>query len=171
MPNSFAAPTAGNSAFIQLYEQTFPFSPRWFNGIDLVPMAFAGLGGIKQLWNECNRPAPQGLKIVIDAFELLLKSVNVNYSQQSPGNSRALVGGCQSSAANAVPVGRQNQAVAEIQALFQRVADRLHLVIPSVLFHEMGDWVRELLFQHLILTGYWDSVKSFQGVAPIPNPF
>lgn len=171
VPNSFAAPTAGNSAFIQLYEQTFPFSPRWFNGIDLVPMAFAGLGGIKQLWNECNRPAPQGLKIVIDAFELLLKSVNANYSQQSPGNSRALVGGCQSSAANAVTDERQNQAVAEIQVLLQRVADRLHLVIPSFLFHEIGDWVRELLFQHLILTGYWDSVKSFQGVAPIPNPF
>lgn len=174
VPNSFAAPTAGNSAFIQLYEQTFPFSPRWFNGLDLVPMAFAGLGGIKQLWNECNRPAPPGLKMVIDAFELLLKSANAIYSQQSPGNSRALVGTCQSSAANAVPDERQNQAAAEIQALLVRVADRLHLRIPSVpsiLFNKLNDWVRELLFQHLILTGYWDSVRSLPGVAPIPNPF
>lgn len=174
VPNSFAAPTAGNSAFIQLYEQTFPFSPRWFNGIDLVPMAFANLGGIKQLWNECNRPAPQGLKIVIDGFELLLRSVNATYSQQSPGNSRALAGACQSSAADAVPDERQTQAVAEIQALLQRVASRLRLPmpsIPSVLFNKIDDWVRELLFQHLILTGYWDLVKSSRGVAPIPNPF
>lgn len=172
VPNSFAAPTAGNSAFIQLYERTFPFAPRWFNSMDLVPMAFAGLGGMKQLWNECNRPAPQGLKIVIDAFELLLKSVNANYSQQSAENSRAVVGACQSSAADAVPVERQNQAVTEIRALLQRVAGRLPIpAIPSILFNKIDDWVRELLFQHLILTGYWDSVKSSKGVAPITNPF
>jgi hypothetical protein len=172
VPNSFAAPTAGNSAFIQLYEQAFPFAPRWFNSMDLVPMAFAGLGGIKQLWNACNRPAPEGLKIVIDAIEVLLRGAKASYSQQSPGNSRALVGACQSSAADAVPAGRQIQAVADIQALLQRVAGRLPIPpIPAILFNKIDDWVRELLFQHLILTGYWDSVKSSHGVAAIPNPF
>jgi hypothetical protein len=33
------------------------------------------------------------------------------------------------------------------------------------------DWVKELLFQHLVLTGYWNSVAASPGVAPIPNPF
>jgi len=171
VPNSFAAPTAGNSVFINLYEQAFPFAPRWFNDIDLVPMAFAGLGGIKQLWNQCDRPAPKGLALVLDAFELLLKGANVSYTQQSPGNSRSLVGACQPPTASAVPVETYNQAVADIQALLLRVATRLHVPLPDFLLSGISDWVRELLFQHLVLTGYWESVKSSPGVAPIPNPF
>lgn len=171
VPNSFAAPTAGNSAFISLYEGTFPFSPRWFNNIDLVPMAFAGLDGIKQLWNQCNRAAPVLVKGVIDAFEVLLKSRNANYSQESPANSRTLAGVCQPAAVNGVAAATHDQTVAEIQALLQRAAARFRIPIPGIAVQGISDWVRELLFQHLIPTGYWDSVKNSPGVAPIPNPF
>lgn len=171
VPTSFAAPTAGNAAFIQLYEETFAFAPRWFNDIDLVPMAFAGIEGIKQLWAQCDRPAPEALKLVLDPFQLLLKALNVSYSQQSAVNSRLLIGGCEPPATRVVPAVVHDQAVAEIQALLAQLAGRLHVPLPNVLFAGIDNWVRELLFQHLILTGYWQGVADSPGVASIPNPF
>jgi hypothetical protein len=81
------------------------------------------------------------------------------------------MGACQSSAADALPAATRDQAVAEIQALLQSAAARLHIAIPDIALQGIADWVRELLFQHLIPTGYWDSVKNSPGVAPIPNPF
>jgi hypothetical protein len=175
VPNSFAAPTAGNRAFIQLYEQAFSFCPRWFNDIDLVPMAFAGLGGIKQLWDQCNRPAPELVKIVIDAFELLLATLRVNYAQQSANNSRNLAGVCQPANAAVASKVSLDQVVAEIQASLRRKAESLHIpVVPGLLVTGIGgwiDWIKELLFQHLVPTGYWNSVAAWPGVAPIRNPF
>ena len=171
VPNSFAAPTAGNLAFINLYEQAFPFSPRWFNNIDLVPMAFANLAGTKQLWNQCQRPAPLLFKLLVDGFDLLLKACNAHYTQESSANSRTLVGACQASAPDALPARTRDQAVAEIQALLESAAARLRIAVPDIALQGIADWVRELLFQHLIPTGYWDSVKNSPGVAPIPNPF
>lgn len=172
VPNSFAAPTAGNGAFISLYELAFPFSPRWFNNIDLVPMAFAGLDGIKQLWNQCNRAAPLLVKAAVEGLEGLLKIRNVNYSQQSAKNSRGMVGACQPAAVNAVAPAIQDQAVEEIRALLQRALARfnINIPVPSIAPEGTRDWVGELLFQHLIPTGYWSSVKSSPGVAPLPDP-
>jgi len=172
IPNSFAAPTAGNAEFIRLYELTFPFAPRWFNNLDLVPMAFAELSGIKQLWSQCNRPAPEAFKIVLDAFELMLRGASASYSQQSPLNSRLLPGACQPPAMSAVPVPVLDQAVAETQALLDRLAARLHVPpLPGFVLSGIRDWVRELLFQHLLLTGYWQAVAGSPGVAKLPNRF
>jgi lipase (class 3) len=171
VPNSFAAPTAGNPAFIQLYEQTFPFCPRWFNTLDLVPMAFAGLGDIKDLWDQCNRPGPRAFKLIIDGFELLLKTKGIHYAQQSAGASRALAGACQPPAAPGPGKVSLDQVVIDIEASLRRVAAKAHLPVPEVMLHGLVDWVKELLFQHLVLTGYWNSVAASPGVAPIPNPF
>lgn len=170
VPNSFAAPTAGNGAFISLYERAFPCSPRWFNNFDLVPMAFAGLDGIKQLWNQCNRTAPTLLKAAVDGFEGLLKVRKVSYSQQSSDNSRGMVGGCQPAAVNPLAPAILDQAVEEIRALLQRVAARFHIPVPGIALEGISEWVQELLFQHLIPTGYWRSVRNSPGVAPLPDP-
>jgi len=189
VPNSFAAPTAGNSAFIQLYEETFAYRPRWFNDIDLVPMAFAGLGGIKRLWNQCQTPAPGILRLLIDVFEFLLAIHHTNYHQQSPVDSRVLAGGCQLGATSAISQNLLDKAVGDIQTLLQDalrkqeeevrkvpligglVAHGLEFAINDDSFKNIDAWVKELLFQHLIPTGYWNAVKTFQGVAFIPNPF
>lgn len=189
VPNSFAAPTAGNPAFIQLYEQTFPFCPRWFNTLDLVPMAFAGLDGIKQLWSACNRPAPGVVKILIDVLEFLLKFHKANYSQQSASQSRHLAGVCQGPAASTLSEAILEAAAADIQTLlqdavnkFKNEVDSLPLIgglaahglsfnITAASFANLIDWVKELLFQHLVPTGYWNAVASSPGVAPIKNPF
>ncbi|HET7442961.1 MAG TPA: lipase family protein [Terriglobales bacterium] len=170
VPNTFAAPTAGNSAFANLYQQTFPFAPRWFNSIDLVPMAFANLAGIKNLWTQCNRPAPEIFKLTLDAFGLLLARVNAGYTQPSR-DDRQLGGGCQPPAAPTAVSARLEQAVAEIQTLLQQFAQKRGIPIPAFMFpfNQIGDWVKELLYQHLIPTGYWNAVRDWQGVASIPN--
>lgn len=199
VPNSFAAPTAGNQAFIQLYEQTFPFCPRWFNTLDLVPMAFAGLDGIKQLWSQCARPAPDVVRILIDALKFILKFRKASYSQQSTAQGRTLEGACQADRPLALPAAVENQAVREIQTLLEKAAPKLlgragdvastmqkilsripfiggaagflSSKITADSFLNLGAWVHELLFQHLILTGYWNVVQKSQGVAFIRNPF
>jgi hypothetical protein len=211
VPNSFAAPSAGNSQFIQLYEQKFPFSPRWFNTLDLVPNAFASLSNIKALWKTCDRPAPLLVKIAIEGFKLVLELAGVSYAQETDDESRTLNGQCQIPATpNTVSTQTENQTVQEIKTLLQNEVQK-HLAagrIPAILKRLEGDlsdgpvfnfldnvaahlvpqkfvdlaiqhlslndltgWVQELLFQHLILTGYWNSVAAAKGVAPIPNPF
>ncbi|HEY6969784.1 MAG TPA: hypothetical protein VJA94_11310 [Candidatus Angelobacter sp.] len=189
VPNSFAAPTAGNSAFIQWYEKTFHFCPRWYNPFDLVPMAFAGLGDIKALWKQCNVPAPGIIKTIIDALEIVLKVLHASYSQQSPGDSRKLTAMCKPPTVSAVSAALHNQAVAEIQALLQnqvkKIEDQVKRlpVVGGFAAHELsfhtganaflniGAWVDELLFQHSVMTGYWNAVQKSPGVAFISNPF
>lgn len=211
VPNSFAAPTAGNSAFIQLYQKSFPFSPRWFNNIDLVPKAFANIADIEGLWSTCSRPAPLIVKIAVEGLKAVLSAANASYAQQSDGDSRLLNGVCQPPTTSAVPANVLNAAVQEIKTLLQDEVNK-HLAegrLPSILkalasdvsklplgsvlggiaahlappekvvdlifqhisLSELTDWVQELLFQHLILTGYWNTVQNSKGVAFIPNPF
>lgn len=213
VPNTFAAPTAGNAAFIQLYEQKCQFSPRWFNTLDLVPMAFAGLDGIKQLWTVCNRPAPLLVKIAVEGLKLVFGATGAKYEQESPSESRSLDGVCQPPGVDAIPAGIQNQTTLAIYEVFRdsvrklqdkgrlsdavrnveadlrnsrflgEIAHLLHLdklvalaikelsLIERLSFRDFAGWVQELLFQHFILTGYWNLVENFPGVASIPNPF
>jgi hypothetical protein len=190
VPNSFAAPTAGNAAFIQLYQRTFPFSPRWFNTLDLVPMAFAGLGGIKQLWTQCSRPAPDALKFLVDAFGLLLGALHINYSQQTLDDSRPLAGVCQPPSAPTPSAAAMAEIVANVQTILQDGINKVRedmsskipllggfaMHVPALNFTgaaltSLEDWIKELLFQHLVPTGYWNAVAASPGVAPIRNPF
>jgi triacylglycerol lipase len=189
VPNSFAAPTAGNAAFIQLYEKTFPFATRWFNTLDLVPMAFAGLSGIKQLWTQCGHPAPDAFKLLIDAFGLLLGALHISYSQQSLDDNRPLVGACQPPGTTRFSAAALAAVDADVQKILQDAIDRVHNDISEIpllgglaarlpafnvnaaSFANIGDWVKELLFQHLVPTGYWNAVANSPGVAQIKNPF
>lgn len=213
VPNTFAAPTAGNSAFIQLYEQKCQFSPRWFNTLDLVPNAYAGLDGIKQLWTVCHRPAPLLVKIAIEGLKIVLGISGATYAQESNSESRNLDGVCQPPGTDAIPAGLQNQttlaiyesirnsvrklqttgrlpdAVRNVEAdlrnsrFLGEIAHLLHLdklvalaikelaLIEKFSLRDLAGWVQELLFQHFILTGYWNLVQNFPDVAFIPNPF
>jgi hypothetical protein len=44
-------------------------------------------------------------------------------------------------------------------------------LIEKLSSRDLAGWVEELLFQHFILTGYWNLVENFPDVASIPNPF
>ena len=213
VPNTFAAPTAGNSAFIELYEQRCKFSPRWFNTLDLVPRAFADLDGIKQLWNVCHRPAPLLVKILVEGLKILLDAKGAKYAQESSSESRSLDGVCQPPGTDPVPAGVQNETTLAIHQLIRdhiaklqsdgrlpdavrnlegdlrnsrflgEIAHLLHAdklvalaiqklsLIESLSLRDLDGWVKELLFQHFILTGYWSLVQHFPDVAFIRNPF
>ncbi|HET7870863.1 MAG TPA: hypothetical protein VFL42_00005, partial [Terriglobales bacterium] len=142
-----------------------------YNTLDLVPMAFAGLSGTKQLWKDCNRPGPEAFNLIIDGFELVLKIRGAHYAQQSDQASRMLVGVCQPAMVAIPSKVSLDQVVADIEATMRRVAGKLHVHMPEVLLHGLAEWTKELLFQHLVLTGYWNSVAGWPGVAQIPNPF
>jgi hypothetical protein len=213
VPNTFAAPTAGNSDFIQLYEQKCQYSPRWFNTLDLVPSAFAGLDGIKQLWTVCHRPAPLLVKIAIEGLKIVLDATGAKYSQESSSESRNLDGVCQPPTVDAIPAGIQNETTLAMYQLIRdsvrklqdkgqladavrnvesdlrnsrflgEIAHLLHLdklvalamkelaLIERLSLRDLTGWVHELLFQHFVLTGYWNLVQHFPDVAFIPNPF
>lgn len=197
VPTTFAGPTAGNAAFTELYREKCPFAPRWFNDIDLVPNAFASLDGVKALWKTCDHPAPDIVSLLIDGFKLLLGAKKADYKQPD-AQSRKLSGACQRNRPSAVSSVVQNQAVIEIEALMQRAIPKLqstagklatgvekffdHLGLGSAAhfltaeitansFQNLAAWVEELLFQHLILSGYWDLVAAQSDVARIDNPF
>lgn len=197
VPTTFAGPTAGNTAFTELYRAKCPFAPRWFNDIDLVPNAFASLDGVKALWKTCDHPAPDIVSLLIDGFKLLLGAKKADYKQPD-AQSRKLSGACQRNRPSAVSSVVQNQAVIEIEALMQRAIPKLqitagklatgvekffdHLGLGSAAhfltaqitansFQNLAAWVEELLFQHLILSGYWDLVAAQSDVARIDNPF
>jgi hypothetical protein len=88
-----------------------------------------------------------------------------------------------------VSAAASKQAVEEIQELLQRAvsnlknevsklpvigglaAHGLSFSIPANAFDNIEQWVQELLFQHSVLTGYWNAVQNSTGVAFIRNPF
>ena len=64
-----------------------------------------------------------------------------------------------------------------LTSALEKVADHLipqkavDLILQHLPFQDLADWVQELLFQHSVMTGYWDKVQHFPGVEFITNPF
>lgn len=93
VPNTFAAPTPGNSAFVSLYESAFAWCPRWYNTNDLIPFAFANVPGMFDLWVSCNLAPPS---YATDGMKKIEKDITgLEYSQQSATWSRAVTQSCE----------------------------------------------------------------------------
>ena len=80
-PYTFAAPSAGNQAFVDYYTKLFPNSYRGVNTLDLAPMAWADLGGIQAMY-----PTPGQLlwdynKALYGLVEVAKLSVGQLYAQ------------------------------------------------------------------------------------------
>jgi predicted lipase len=67
---TFAAPTAGNQAFAEAYDKSFPNSWRYYNEIDLVPMASDSLRAAEQLYNPA--PKASGINTTVDHVTITL---------------------------------------------------------------------------------------------------
>ena len=125
VPNSFAAPSAGNQDFIDLYQQQCPFAPRWFNDFDLVPMAYAGLKGIRNLWSMCSVPASLLVKAAVEALKILLDMEGASYAQESFGQSRDLRGVCRPPSSDLLAGFDTQQAAKDLEGALIRIIEKL----------------------------------------------
>jgi len=89
-PYTFAAPTAGNQAFVNYYTSLFANSYRGVNTLDIVPMAWANLATMITMY-----PAPgqslwdysKSLYFLVDAAKLYLSQTYAQTNQQSGADS------------------------------------------------------------------------------------
>lgn len=109
VPNSFAAPTAGNRAFANLYLTTLPHARRWFNTFDLVPMAYDALDTMRQLWSQgpysCGVPLPFWAPPVLDILKLDVDGLQ--YAHEGGTANRQLNGACGTTSGAKFPWGAQ----------------------------------------------------------------
>jgi hypothetical protein len=68
VPATFAAPTAGNAAFTDYLASNFPYAPRYYNTLDMVPYGWSDLKGVKTLYDPYKLPTPGPVKNAIDTF-------------------------------------------------------------------------------------------------------
>ena len=87
MPVRFAAPTAGNGAFATAYATTFPNSRRYFNRLDAVPLAWAQLEAINNIYGS-ELDGYYALVAAVDFFEWLMGECGVSYTQPLANNQK-----------------------------------------------------------------------------------
>lgn len=140
VPTTFAAPTAGNQAYVNLYVKTFPNCKRWYNTWDLVPMAFVAIENMYNMWGSgfysnnpispfrnCKAPiGPNAAAIVGDIKKLIGSS---QYAHEQGAAERALNGQCLATSSSSGTSADEN-------------------------------WYSELLLQHLPACGYWTLMTS-----------
>jgi hypothetical protein len=80
-PYTYAAPTAGNTAFASFYTGLFKSSYRYYNAIDIVPKAWADLSSIKSLYPSPEPACPWELKGTIDLISDWLNAIKASYTQ------------------------------------------------------------------------------------------
>jgi triacylglycerol lipase len=90
VPVTFAAPTAGSSGFAGQFFSTFPSSLRYFNSLDIVPLAWESLDAVKTIYDSDGLSAPELVDITIDAAIELMDWCGVAYAQ--PGQDCKLTG-------------------------------------------------------------------------------
>jgi lipase (class 3) len=109
VPNSFAAPTAGNQDFANTYLSTLPNARRWFNTFDLVPMAFDDLSTISQLWSiapySCGCAMPFWAPPLLEMFKAEVGKLQ--YAHEGGTANRQLAGACGLTTGAKFPWGAQ----------------------------------------------------------------
>lgn len=86
VPCSFAGPSAGNADFAEYFQNTFGYSMRYHNSLDVAPYAWSNLSAIENIYDPDGLPAPDLAWDAIYAFEGAMELAGVNYAQPSSGN-------------------------------------------------------------------------------------
>jgi hypothetical protein len=109
VPNSFAAPTAGNGGFVDEYLRLMPNARRWYNTFDIVPMAFDSLTTMPDLWSvspySCGISIPDWATVFVDLFKTDVG--NLTYRHEQGSAVRALTGICGSTGSSKDPWGAE----------------------------------------------------------------
>lgn len=87
VPATFAAPTAGNAAFAEYYDSSFQYALRFYNTLDVAPMAFGDLIGIETIYVPYNLPIPGLLYAAIAGFAVILQDQRISYAQPFTNNA------------------------------------------------------------------------------------
>ena len=87
VPATFAAPTAGNAAFADYYTSTFSYCPRYYNTLDIAPLAWGNLNAISTLYDGCNIPIPDAACLLLVAWADAMWVEGASYSQQQSNNA------------------------------------------------------------------------------------
>lgn len=81
VPATFAAPTAGNAAFAQYLGTTFPYAPRYYNTLDMVPHGWGDLDGVKRLYDGFGLATPLWVDGAIDVYKDAIWAFGATYAQ------------------------------------------------------------------------------------------
>jgi hypothetical protein len=81
VPATFAAPTAGNAAFAQYFGTMFPYAPRYYNTLDMVPHGWADLDGVMSLYDEYGLSTPLWVDGAIEGFKAAIRLGGASYAQ------------------------------------------------------------------------------------------
>jgi len=84
-PVTFAAPTAGNAAFAAFFDALFPGAPRYYNRLDVVPMAWAGLDGVADLFPDPGVRCPSAFRETVRLVTKWLQRAGVSYAHPGLG--------------------------------------------------------------------------------------
>lgn len=84
-PITFAAPTAGNAAFTAHFDARFPGAPRYYNGLDIVPMAWAGLDAVGGLFPAPGPRCPAAFRETVRVVSGLLVRAGMSYAHPGVG--------------------------------------------------------------------------------------
>jgi triacylglycerol lipase len=81
VPCSFAGPTAGNAAFATYFGNTFPYSLRYHNSLDVVPHAWDKLSQITGIYSSYGLNAPLWVYPAVKLFQDEMWLTGVSYTQ------------------------------------------------------------------------------------------
>jgi hypothetical protein len=85
MPVTFAAPTAGNAEFAACFDALFPGAPRYYNRLDVVPMAWAGLDAFGSLFPAPGPRCPSAFRATVRLVSKWLARAGVSYAHPGAG--------------------------------------------------------------------------------------
>jgi hypothetical protein len=84
-PVTFAAPTAGNPAFVAAYQQSFANAPRYWSSLDIVPRGWGDIASVKSIYAACGLGCPDLVRLGVDSYELAMRAADVGYLQPDRG--------------------------------------------------------------------------------------
>lgn len=81
VPITFAAPTAGNPGFANYFGTQFPYFSRYYNQLDVVPMGWENLAGVKTVYQQCGLTIPLPADLVVNLWRHAMDVTGAAYAQ------------------------------------------------------------------------------------------
>ena len=87
VPATFAAPTAGNADFARYFDSCFSHGMRYFNSLDVAPMAWGNISGMDDIYIPCGLPIPDFIYVLLLGFADAMWLTGATYAQPFTNNA------------------------------------------------------------------------------------